>query len=168
MKCPRCDNTLDEVQAGAIKIDLCRDGCGGIWFDSGEINSFDETKELDPEKCFSLNNLKGGRSNPPPRACPKCNGEVLVRQFFDPKHQIEVEVCWGCGGLWLDPGELSQIRNQFVDAAARQEAGDRMASQILASFQANLKKEGREFEKQLDEDYGTRRAALITAFKSLF
>ena len=37
--------------------------------------------------------------------CPKC-GESLKERSFQ---KIEIDQCTGCGGIWLDPGELEQV-----------------------------------------------------------
>ena len=37
--------------------------------------------------------------------CPKC-GESLHERSFQ---KIEIDQCAGCGGIWLDPGELEQV-----------------------------------------------------------
>ncbi len=42
---------------------------------------------------------------PRPLACPKCQGELESYVFME----IMLERCQGCGGLWLDPGELDVI-----------------------------------------------------------
>lgn len=37
--------------------------------------------------------------------CPKCGGSLKARSF----QKIEIDQCNGCGGIWLDPGELEQV-----------------------------------------------------------
>ena len=37
--------------------------------------------------------------------CPKC-GESLKERSFQ---KIEIDQCTGCGGIWLDPGELEMV-----------------------------------------------------------
>jgi hypothetical protein len=37
--------------------------------------------------------------------CPKC-GEALKERSFQ---KISIDQCTGCGGIWLDPGEMEQI-----------------------------------------------------------
>lgn len=37
--------------------------------------------------------------------CPKC-GEPLETRTFQ---KIEIDECTGCGGIWLDPGEMEQV-----------------------------------------------------------
>lgn len=36
MKCPKCGSGLEEVAYRTLKVDYCG-GCGGSWFDQGEI-----------------------------------------------------------------------------------------------------------------------------------
>ncbi len=40
-----------------------------------------------------------------PLDCPKCQGELESYTFME----ILLDRCRGCGGLWLDPGELDVI-----------------------------------------------------------
>lgn len=49
----------------------------------------------------SKQNLKAAAS----MRCPKC-GEPLKERSFQ---KIAIDQCTGCGGIWLDPGELEQI-----------------------------------------------------------
>ncbi|MGH7768679.1 MAG: zf-TFIIB domain-containing protein, partial [Candidatus Binatia bacterium] len=44
--------------------------------------------------------------------CPKC-GEPLKERSFQ---KIQIDQCTGCGGIWLDSGELEEV-------AAREESG---------------------------------------------
>ncbi|HEX8845312.1 MAG TPA: zf-TFIIB domain-containing protein [Pyrinomonadaceae bacterium] len=37
--------------------------------------------------------------------CPKCDGKLEPVVF----EGVEVDVCSGCGGAWLDAGELEQL-----------------------------------------------------------
>jgi uncharacterized protein len=49
----------------------------------------------------SKQNLKTAAS----MRCPKC-GEPLKERSFQ---KIAIDQCTGCGGIWLDPGEMEQI-----------------------------------------------------------
>ena len=42
MKCPACDRELTETQVGAVAVDICQGGCGGVWFDAFELQRVDE------------------------------------------------------------------------------------------------------------------------------
>lgn len=37
--------------------------------------------------------------------CPRCEGQLVARL----SHGVEVDVCGGCGGVWLDRGELENL-----------------------------------------------------------
>ncbi|MGE3467666.1 MAG: zf-TFIIB domain-containing protein [Pyrinomonadaceae bacterium] len=37
--------------------------------------------------------------------CPKCDGTLVEADF----QNIKIDICNGCSGVWLDPGELTLI-----------------------------------------------------------
>lgn len=37
--------------------------------------------------------------------CPKCGEPLKARSF----QKVEIDQCTGCGGIWLDAGELEQV-----------------------------------------------------------
>lgn len=37
--------------------------------------------------------------------CPKCGESLKARSF----QKIEIDQCGGCGGIWLDAGEIEQV-----------------------------------------------------------
>ena len=39
------------------------------------------------------------------RRCPKCGEPLKERRF----QKILIDHCTGCGGIWLDPGELEEV-----------------------------------------------------------
>lgn len=44
MKCPKCGADMAEIERQGIKVDQCG-GCGGIYFDRGELELLLDTKE---------------------------------------------------------------------------------------------------------------------------
>lgn len=111
MICPACSRELTETQVGAVVVDVCHGGCGGIWFDLFELQRVDEQHEAAGEPLLSIPRdpaIKVDSNRK--RACPRCNGIKLKRHFFSAKRQIEVDQCPNCGGYWLDAGELEAIR----------------------------------------------------------
>ena len=56
------------------------------------------------------------------RNCPKCNNILMMRHFYSVKRQVEIDECPGCGGLWLDVGELAKIRSLFKTGNDRNKA----------------------------------------------
>lgn len=113
MKCPACFNELTETQVGAVVVDVCRGGCGGIWFDAFELQRVDEPHEAAGEPLMNI------PRDPTlqvdfirKRDCPRCQGIKLKRHFFSARRRVEVDHCPNCGGHWLDAGELEKIREE--------------------------------------------------------
>ena len=47
LKCPACGKDMEKVfiPSAGINIDICSEGCGGIYFDNREFDDFDEKDE---------------------------------------------------------------------------------------------------------------------------
>ena len=145
MKCPACENRLQEITLGGINVDVCKGGCGGIWFDRYEILKFDEPHESAGESLLDIERDKDinvDRSKV--RMCPKCEGIGLVRRFYSIKKEVEVDECAKCGGLWLDPGELSRIRQQFNSEEERKKATEEFFSNMFNKELPKMQAEGEE------------------------
>ena len=100
--CPKCNAVLQPVEAAEIKADVCP-GCGGVWLDRGELEQLYGTwgiVEIDRAS-------KGQRAVPPSTpavdlCCPSCTATLLTLEVAG----VALDGCPGCGGLWLDRGEL--------------------------------------------------------------
>jgi len=111
MKCPACFNELTQTQVGRLTVDVCQGGCGGIWFDAFELERVDEEEEAAGEPLLQIRRADNIVLDPSrKRECPRCAGIKLHRHFFSTKRRVEVDQCPGCGGYWLDSGELAAIR----------------------------------------------------------
>jgi hypothetical protein len=118
MKCPACCNPLTELQVGAVVVDACQDGCGGIWFDAFELQRVDEPQETAGEHLVNIRRRPDVQVDySRKRACPRCDSIKLRRHPFGPKSSVEVDHCPGCGGYWLDAGELERIRQEKCTAS---------------------------------------------------
>ena len=47
LRCPACQKEMKKVfvPKEGVNVDICLDGCGGMWFDNREIKYFDEQNE---------------------------------------------------------------------------------------------------------------------------
>jgi len=132
MKCPACGNALVAKKAGDVEVDVCEGGCGGIWFDWLELKKFDEPHESVGEELLEVARDPGVVVDRSKRlACPKCDGVVMMRHFFSVKRAVEVDECPGCGGYWLDAGELGQIRGLFGSEQERHQAAEEYFEEIF-------------------------------------
>jgi hypothetical protein len=120
IKCPACFHGLTSLQVGSVTVDVCR-GCGGIWFDAFELQQVDEERETAGEWLLQVEREQRIQVDPQrKRECPRCAGVKLKRHYYSPRRRVEVDECPGCGGYWLDAGELEKIREE--SELARQEA----------------------------------------------
>jgi uncharacterized protein len=144
MKCPACFNNLSQVQIGSLVVDVCQDGCGGVWFDAFELQRVDEQDEAAGELLLSIRRdqrvvVDYSRK----RECPRCAGLKLHRHFFSAKRRIEVDECPGCGGYWLDSGELAQIRAEKSEVAIGEQARGTPISAEMIRYLYRLRSEDR-------------------------
>jgi len=108
---------------GDIAVDVCRNGCAGIWFDNFELQRVDETHEAAGESLLQIErNPATSVDHSLKRSCPKCETQKMLKHFMSVKREVEVDECPKCGGFWLDAGELGQIRGQFETQADREQA----------------------------------------------
>jgi len=123
MKCPACGNELTRMEVGPIIVDVCKNGCGGVWFDKHELNKVDEAHEEEGKMLVDIEKQKSiAIDKNKKRHCPKCSNIVMMRHYFTVKKQIEIDECPGCGGIWLDAGELAAIRILFETEGDRKKA----------------------------------------------
>ncbi len=166
MKCPACSNSLSPKKFGAITLDICDGGCGGIWFDHNEFQKFDEKAEFAENPLLALPKLPGAVINREKiRHCPKCAGEELIRLWFDPNRQVELDQCLKCWGLWADTGELPAVRNQHETAEERQKASD---SYLDTQFEIAGQALADETRAKLAQEYQRARPTLRNFFRDWF
>ena len=123
MKCPACVNMLQEMTVGDVAVDVCKGGCGGLWFDNFELKKFDEPHESAGEALLDIERDESIIVDHSKKLkCPKCDDVVMMRHFFSVKKEAEVDECPGCGGIWLDAGELRNIRSLFNTEEERNKA----------------------------------------------
>ncbi len=120
MDCPKCVGKLQHKQVENVEIDVCF-VCEGIWFDENELKkiitldsqdfkhrSFDR-EEFDGKEISGLRQELDKKE----AVCPRCgNGVKLVSKEYHGKNKINVDVCAKCNGIWLDGGEISELRKR--------------------------------------------------------
>jgi Zn-finger nucleic acid-binding protein len=102
MLCPKCRKaTLAEMHVGDVRtvVDQCR-SCGGIWFDRKELEAIMDLAARDLRIPASAEVTK--------RCCPRDFEKLLTFRY--PQTEVMVDMCRRCDGLWLDGGELTEIR----------------------------------------------------------
>jgi hypothetical protein len=128
MKCPVCDVEMVseevEIPGPNVVIDYCPD-CRGIWLDEGELNKLLHSKA--PERV-----IKGspGIKRWGKEVCPRCKGAMQIKFV----HDIEVDECTECSGIWLDRGELKRLKDSDLD-----KMGERRIKHMLKSLRDDIK-----------------------------
>ena len=145
MECPACSGTLHEVVVEDITLDVCREGCAGIWFDNYELDKVDEAHESAGEPLLEIaRNERVRVDHTRKRSCPRCDGQVMMQHFFSVKREVEVDECPACGGFWLDHGELGAIRTQFDTEDERKEAAEAYFEEVFGEDLDKMRSESRE------------------------
>ena len=139
MKCPRDGATLtNEKYEGDVVVNRCP-SCSGIWLDSGELKTVQETIEHDYSAELDRIDTVGrayefARQEALPEIdCPKCGGDLNPREYAYCS-QILIDRCADCGGVWLDAGEIAALEKFFEKAAAEERAEKNVRRGFFASL----------------------------------
>ena len=119
MNCPACERSMVEEDFGKVHVDVCKNGCKGIWFDWGELTELNESHEgLGKAMEEALNSPRVLDAHRGPLKCPKCGINMQTHRYSSAK-EVAVDECYACGGFFLDSGELKQIRDHHMDDEER-------------------------------------------------
>lgn len=143
MNCPRCATAMIEMSNHDVKVDVCQNSCGGIWFDWLELKKMDEEHESDES---FISQLSGNSHKPAIEDervnCPTCDdNQVMMRRFWSIKKGVEIDECPKCGGFWLDAGELTHIYSQYETEDDRKNAAAEVFDDMFGSDLAKLREE---------------------------
>ena len=111
LACPRCSTPLARLRVGGVDTDLC-ESCGGVWLDRLELSRFeDPDSALGDALVTHLSQFPVTLVDHSIRLrCPHHPDVTMLRRAFSRTIPIQIDECPECGGLWLDAGELMQIR----------------------------------------------------------
>ena len=121
INCPACGKEMKKVfmPVQGVHLDVCVDGCGGIYFDNREFTKFDEPHEDISPLTEVLKDREYKPANESSiRICPVC-GMNMVKNFASMRREVEVDECYNCGGKFLDYGELEALRSQYFTEEER-------------------------------------------------
>lgn len=163
LTCPACGKTMEKVfiPSEGINLDICTDGCGGIYFDNREFENFDEKNE---DISVILEKLEGKSFEKPSenltRVCPNC-GTKMIKNHSSILKEIEIDDCYSCGGKFLDNAELIKIREEYENNEQRDE-------EILKYVYKQVGAELAEQDRRYAEIDPSKRTYLKKGFDSIF
>lgn len=116
--CPRCSKSLRPLFNGRTTLDHC-EACRGNFLEVGDSK---ETFGPWTEPAHWLSTACA-REKPSAEAgalpCPAGHGDMQAYDVDWDEHQVEVDVCSKCRGMWLDAaegGRLADLMSSFHDA----------------------------------------------------
>lgn len=119
--CPACGKKMEKIfiPSASMNVDICLNGCGGIYFDNREYKRVDEQHEDITPILEAIENKTFKPVNQEiKRTCPAC-GAKMVKNFSSANLAIQIDECYSCGGTFLDNGELQKIRTEFTTEKER-------------------------------------------------
>lgn len=120
--CPACGKKMKKVYVSEanVNVDICTEGCGGIYFDNRELEKFDEQNENADEIFAEIEdkNFEPVDENAI-RNCPVC-GIPMVKMGAG-KGNVIINICNSCGGKFLDNKEIETIRNSSESKSTKAE-----------------------------------------------
>lgn len=112
--CPGCGAAMKPFSYPDVTIDECH-RCGGVFLDKSELNALATGMAGDVEA--AVVRPPEGAGAPSLRRCPRCKSamlQVLLLQHSD----VVLDRCEGCGGFYLDRGELDAANDELRRASS--------------------------------------------------
>ena len=149
--CPACGHSMKKifVPSAGINVDLCLEGCGGIFFDNRELEKFDEETEDISVISGSLHGRDFETTDEEAvRHCPAC-GTPMVK-IGGAEGSVEIDSCNVCGGKFLDYGELEEIREI---CSSRKQQPKEVLTSVFENFDKNYSAKQRQLIEEVVEHY---------------
>ena len=105
MRCPDCDGELRTMRLDTVALDECS-GCGGLWFDPGELATWGAADPRPPEKVVSYGRFvrhPGGLA----WRCPRCESDSLE---FGEVAGVGAALCATCRGVFFTGEQIRRLR----------------------------------------------------------
>lgn len=125
------------VERNRIELDHCTN-CGGVWFDSHELELLLAGFGMRDTGAF-LGDILGGRqatTSEKPRKCPVCSQKMRKSNVGD-RPKVLIDACPRGDGIWFDGGELDELLSEVSRDSHLGADGDHRITRFLGDmFQA--------------------------------
>ena len=108
--CPRCNIPLEMTHLRDNELNICP-ACHGMWLDTLEFKHLTSERDVYKDdtvpKTFQKRAISENEIKYLP--CPRCKN-LMIKRNFKKISGVIIDLC-RLHGVWLDPGELEQIRS---------------------------------------------------------
>lgn len=116
MKCPACQNTLQESVVAGVKVQACQGECGGLWFDRFQLKKIKAVKPGTGQSLLMIERAEGIKIyRGAEHTCPDCKTTLLYRHFYSVEGDTEINQCSKCRGFWVDLAGLAKLQTLPTD-----------------------------------------------------
>jgi Zn-finger nucleic acid-binding protein len=111
MQCPSCNQKLANITIAEVLINVCEEGCGGIWLDRGELPKIAFSGDAITQKVLAIKD-KNFSKHDQLKKCPR--DQLLLKTKTYMEDQAVVDECPQCAGIWIDNlEEFLQVVSDF-------------------------------------------------------
>lgn len=109
INCPACGKEMQKfyLSDANVNIDICSDGCGGIFFDNQELQAVNkDEKNIDEIKKYFADKTFPTVDANQIRICPACGTKMVKNNAFG----VIIDTCYNCGAIFLDKNEIDSVK----------------------------------------------------------
>lgn len=121
VRCPACGEEMAKIFLPELSmyVDVCTDGCGGIFFDNRELKILNNNADQIDVIMDSIDGKNFKKVDETlDRVCPSCGAKMVKNKVNnDEVHNGEfvvIDECYQCGSKFLDFGELGKFKHTQV------------------------------------------------------
>ena len=141
INCPACKKSMAKIYIESANkyIDICLEGCGGIFFDNREFELFDEAHENADDILAFYDKLDSFKpiDDSQERICPTCNA-IMTKIGNGIDDIFKIDCCYTCGAKFLDAYELQKIRTTYSSEEERKQLFEKNFSEMFDDELKNL------------------------------
>jgi uncharacterized protein len=134
MICPVCRSDMIVVERNRIELDHCTN-CGGVWFDSGELDLLLASFGFQDARGFWGEAIRSSeaRTSEKPRRCPVCS-QRMRKSNIGERPSVLIDACPRGDGIWFDGGELDQLLTEVSQHALAGPEAHRRITEFLGDM----------------------------------
>lgn len=158
MQCPVCatKRLYSQNLEANLPVSAC-DTCAGVWIPHANYQVWRSTQvgdvpERQPKTALQVEDI------PKAKVCPQC-GRLMLRYKVGHSTTVVADHCGACGGMWLDRGEWSVLKEHGLH--------DNLFQVLTAAWQGDIRKGAikARMDKVYEERLGAETFARVKAFR---